>query len=405
MKSGGRLEQKIKRLRGMLVGGAALCEWCLGRLFERDPLRARESGLRIAREHGVEVDNAKCMLCKGFFSHLAAYAKHAVKELSKVEFERLYVGVSVPKGLIDLEDEVRSKLRVAGGLPLKKTANKLLLSHISGELSFTPDYKAPDVVARFNLHGFAGLDVKPVVLFCRYVKHDPRLAFQAPRCSSCKGSGCPACNLTGLRDEPDSLEYRVVSILLDLFNARRVVISWTGTDDVGVSVLGRGRPFYAKVVSPRRRFSWVKKTMLVDDKVQLTLVEESSLKNIQRRERYYNKLLVTARVSGGLTNPEARRLEESLRDVEVRLTKPDGPARIKHVKYVNVLELGGNGSVKLEVLCEHGFDIRKLFSCKDVSLYSRETCNPSLKTIIGRPCLDLGYTVADVLTEEEVLSR
>ena len=376
-----RTDEVAAKLRGH-----KLCTACLGRLFDDDPATILKTGNEVEVELGLETGKGPCDLCGGFLLKLDELAEGVASALEGFEFDSFQLGFRVPRDVIELEDEIRSELKLSSGLSLKKYANAVLTKEIAERTGKTLDRFSPDVSILFSIDGGFEIDPLPIFIEGRYVKHEGRMP------------ALTAAWRHAASDGQRSVEQIVGTTLKEMFDAERVVISWTGTDDVGVTVGGKGRVFYAKVVGAKRRKTWaIRSINQRGDQVNISSIEivhRSDMKD-GLAKRYYDIVEVEVELDDGIGLEDARILEESLRNARIRLHKV-GRDRVRRVAGFRIIALSG-ATIAARLCVEHGFDLRKLFSCEDVERYSNERADPSFKTIISRTCRNLRYRVLDVL--------
>lgn len=386
----GKMDEIATKLRDYKI-----CTACLGRLFDDDPATVLETGNEVKAKLGLETSEDSCDLCGGFLLNMGKLVENAFSALEGFEFDNFHLGFQIPRDIIELEDEIRSELKLSSGLSLKKYASAILTKEIAERTGKAPDNSSPDVLILFSIDGSVKVDPLPIFVEGRYVKHEGMM-------SALTAGWRPIATVHS--DGVQSVEQMVGMALKEIFDATGIVISWTGTDDVGVTVDGKGRVFYAKIIGARRRKTWVIRSMNRRwSSVNLPLIDivhRSDVK-VGLAKRYYDVVEVEAELDDGMGQNDVRILEESLKDVMIRLRKVEGDIardRVRRVAGFRVIARSGS-TIAARLCAEHGFDLRKLFSCEDVERYSRERADPSLKTMIARTCRKSRYRVLDVLDE------
>ena len=71
--------------------------------------------------------------------------------------------------------------------------------------------------------------------------------------------GCHNCNFKGI-EYVDSIESKISKFLIQKFDSNQVKINWIGGEDKSSLVLGNGRPFFSKLLNPKKRNRLLKKT-------------------------------------------------------------------------------------------------------------------------------------------------
>jgi tRNA pseudouridine synthase 10 len=81
------------------------------------------------------------------------------------------------------------------------------------------------------------------------------------------GKGCVTCKRHGMT-EFDSVEGMICKYVFEKFGATQAKITWIGGEDTTSLVLGKGRPFFAKIINPKKRNLKPSKT-ITSDKIKI----------------------------------------------------------------------------------------------------------------------------------------
>ena len=219
--------------------GYRLCRFCA----ERQGAEATAVELAVGKE---------CTLCSGLMDGVADMGRLAVKRLRPYEFRTFAVGISLPEGVQEKEDELRSSLKLKGKETIKTQAARLVASVVSRSTRKRMDKRNPDVtvLASFGA-GDVSVTSKPVFYYGRYTK-PAGIAQRRSFCEQCRGSGCERCRGTGYERKP-SVEGALRERLGSLGGSDKVVFTWLGSEDRESRVFPPGRPFVAEIKSPRKR--------------------------------------------------------------------------------------------------------------------------------------------------------
>ena len=218
--------------------GYRLCQWCA----------ARQGGAaRVEVVPGLE-----CFVCGGLMDETKKMAGLALKRAKRFEFRTFAVGVSVPDGVQEREDEMRSNLRLKGNETIKTQAGRLIAGEVSRGLRKRLDRLHPDVtlLADFGA-GEVFVTSRPVYYYGRYTKPG-NIPQRRLFCGHCGGSGCEECKGTGYQQEP-SVEGLLRRKLSKFSGSDRITFTWLGSEDRESRVFPPGRPFVAEVKNPRKR--------------------------------------------------------------------------------------------------------------------------------------------------------
>ena len=179
-------------------------------------------------------------------------AEAAARKLRRYQFETFAVGVSLPEGIQDREDELRSDLRLKGNETIKTQVAKLIATHVSEKFCKHVDRLMPDLTLLVSPGtGEVTASSRPVFFYGRYTK--PRGTSQKRElCLDCSGVGCSKCGKTGFERKP-SVEGLLRRKLSEFSGSDRITLTWMGSEDRESRVFPPGRPFVAEVKSPVKR--------------------------------------------------------------------------------------------------------------------------------------------------------
>jgi tRNA pseudouridine synthase 10 len=203
------------------------------------------------------VEKRTCYLCKGLFERLDEIAKKALLVTKQYrQFNTFVVGATLPTQLYEREDALRARLKIRGRESIKNHLTRELGVRIAKMLRKNADYSRPDLTINIVVGKDGDIETsaraRPLVLLCRYIKRERGLPQKAEKCPLCLGKGCNLCDGTGLNDS-ESIENIMTKHIVKITGGRSPKFSWIGSEDPYSLVLGKGRPFYAKVSDPKVR--------------------------------------------------------------------------------------------------------------------------------------------------------
>jgi tRNA pseudouridine synthase 10 len=219
--------------------GYRLCKTCADRQGEGAPV------FEI-------VPSDECFICGGLTDRLDSLVRGAAREARGVDFGTFGVGLSMPAGVQEREDELRSALRLKGKQTVKAQLSSLLSAELAEQLKKKPSKTNPDLTILIDVaESRVSLQSKSLFFYGRYTK--PRgVAQRQGLCKVCWGKGCVTCKQTG-RDQTPSVEEKVGRKLVKTAGAREAKFTWIGSEDVDSLVCGNGRPFVVELKNPRTR--------------------------------------------------------------------------------------------------------------------------------------------------------
>jgi tRNA pseudouridine synthase 10 len=194
----------------------------------------------------------ECFICAGMMGMVSRMARAAARTARRYQFQTFSVGVSVPEGVQEREDELRSNLKLKGNETIKTQAARLVAGEVSQVLGRTMDRQRPDLslLVDFGV-GEASATSRPVFYYGRYTK-PAGVSQRRELCNDCGGGGCKKCRNTGFELGP-SVEGLLRRKLAGFSGSEKMTFSWLGSEDRDSKVCSPGRPFVADVKSPRKR--------------------------------------------------------------------------------------------------------------------------------------------------------
>ena len=200
----------------------------------------------------VVVGGAECVVCLGLMDGAEAMGRLAVKRMRPYQFRTFAVGVSLPEGVQEREDELRSDLRLKGKETIKTQAARLVANFVSRSTRKRLDKKSPDVIALANFDlGDVSVSSKPVFYYGRYTK-PAGIAQRRSLCQHCGGTGCEKCGNVGFERRP-TVEESLRKKLSGFSGSPKMVFTWLGSEDRESKVFAPGRPFVVEIKNPRKR--------------------------------------------------------------------------------------------------------------------------------------------------------
>ena len=217
----------------------ALCAFCIGRQGPDE-------------EDFEEVEGSSCSLCGGLFDRIPSVADAALRKLRRYDFRNFSVGMSLPEGVQEKEDEIRSKMKLKGKETVKTQAARLFAERISSRVRRPIEKMKPDLTILAGMvDGSAVITTRPLLFYGRYSKPG-RINQRRELCPHCSGSGCQKCGKTGYEKRP-SVEGHLRRKLEAFTGTDRMTFTWIGSEDAESRVYPPGRPFVVELKNPVRR--------------------------------------------------------------------------------------------------------------------------------------------------------
>lgn len=231
-----------------------LCDYCLGRLF------AKKIGVSSHQLLGKKIKTVlnhksrkNCSICKDILPNLSSIVDRMIEKSSEYDFSTFVVGAILRPSITDRDDNLRSKFRLKG-IDSVKTSITHQLSKLFAKKSKTKiDYLFPDLTFTFNFkNDSCELQPRNLTFQGRYIKKSRGLPQKQTSCTNCNGKGCLDCSYHGIT-KFTSIEGKISKFLFEKFQGSQTKISWIGGEDKNSLVLGNGRPFFAKLLNPKKR--------------------------------------------------------------------------------------------------------------------------------------------------------
>jgi len=310
------------------------------------------------------VGSRDCFICTGLMRKVPKMAESAVRKASHYQFRTFAVGVSLPEGIQDREDELRSDLRLRGNETIKTQTSRLVAARIASELDRRVDRLKPDLTLLIGLGtGEIAVSSRPVFLYGRYTK-PPGITQRRELCPECRGKGCRKCRRSGFVRAP-SVEEVLRKKLSSFMGSDVMTFTWLGSEDRSSIVFPPGRPFIAEVKCPVKRVSPHAFAAICGGRrvvVSGCRMLKSKPTNLPSF-RFKTKIFATA--ASKVHDKDMARLRETFRRREVRFDRPyDRPAS-KMVYSVDATVRGRVLAIRAEL--DGGLPVKRFVSGELVS--------------------------------------
>ena len=135
----------------------ALCETCLRRQGE-------DRRLSLVRPKG-------CFICEGLTSRTEGLSRKVLRSVRDYEFSTFSIGIILPSGVQEREDEVRSELKMRGRETIKSEIAREISRYASKATRKKIDRMRPDLTALVDTGGQSvQLSTRPLFVHGRYTK-------------------------------------------------------------------------------------------------------------------------------------------------------------------------------------------------------------------------------------------
>ncbi len=316
-----------------------------------------------------------CFICGGISDNLGGIIRKTLSHLAKFEFRTFSIGLTLPQGLQEREDSLRSELRIRGGETVKSALANRIAREVSRSLGKGKkvDRLRPDVTALVDIsNGSVAITSKPLFLYGRYTK--PRGVSQRRLfCEECNGRGCDSCGGTGHSSLP-SVESILSSKLGAVLGSKRFKFTWFGSEDPDSIVFPPGRPLLIESKNPRKRLA-PRDLRLRTGRGSMSL---SKVKVVTKRfdqPTFTFKTRAVIHAERSIASEEVGRLQKEMKNAMVQYRNNKGRLVYKKVYFVKASKRGKKITAYIKL--DGGLPVKRLVSGEAVS--------PSFSESMGVP--------------------
>jgi len=231
-----------------------LCEYCTGRIISK--IVGKPSSKLLGKKYldklGQSYDK-KCYICKNVFDSLDSMIIKIIEKSSSFDFKTFHLGIILKQSLLERDDYIKSKFKIKGIENLKFSIAKELAKKISRKTHTKRIIDDPELFLEANFKDEScRLRAKHLFVYGRYNKKIRNLTQKQESCHKCNGIGCHNCEFKGI-ENVRSIEETISNFFIEKFDCKQVKINWIGGEDQFSLVMGNGRPFFAKIINPKKR--------------------------------------------------------------------------------------------------------------------------------------------------------
>jgi len=352
-----------------------LCDNCLGRLF------ASKLGVSSHQKLGKKIRSTlhkknpkSCFICKNMMSKLDTQLSKMYEMSNDFEFSTFLVGAILPPSILDRDDQIRSKFKLRGINSIKGDINREIGKRFGRRTKTKVDYQNPEIVFTLDFKK-EECEIKPKPLFLsgRYTKSIRGIPQKQRSCNQCRGKGCYVCEFHGI-SEFDSVEGKIARFLYEKFGALQAKITWIGSEDESSLVLGRGRPFFAKLINPHKRKLRLGKKIALDGIVirDLKVIEKIPSNVI----RFRSKVAMQVQTQNEIQSSQLRNLHK-LEKQPIAIYENSGKKNQRNVSNIRYKKKSSN-SFSILMKADGGVPLKRFADGVEVT--------PSLTSILENPC-------------------
>ena len=340
-----------------------LCEYCTGRIISKIVGKppSKFLGKKYLKKLGKS-DHKTCYICKNIFDSLEFVLSNIFEKSSHFDFKTFHLGITLKPSFLERDDYLKSKFKIKGIENIKFGIAKELAKKISRRTNSKRITDDPDLFIQANFKDESCiLRAKPMFVYGRYNKKIRKLPQKQGLCRSCNGIGCHNCDFKGI-ENLQSIEGKISNLFIKKFDCNQVKINWIGGEDQSSLVLGKGRPFFAKILNPKRRNRILRKTSDLEG-VYLSELQKLSIQP-KGSIPFKSEVSITIDTKKPISSNQLKKLKilENAKIQDFSRDKRNTKKRIYKVGYKKL----GKTSFILDLFADGGISIKSLIQQSDL---------------------------------------
>jgi len=340
-----------------------LCEYCTGRIISKIVGKppSKFLGKKYLKKLGKS-DHKTCYICKNIFDSLEFVLSNIFEKSSHFDFKTFHLGITLKPSFLERDDYLKSKFKIKGIENIKFGIAKELAKKISRRTNSKRITDDPDLFIQANFKDESCiLRAKPMFVYGRYNKKIRKLPQKQGLCRSCNGIGCHNCDFKGI-ENLQSIEGKISNLFIKKFDCNQVKINWIGGEDQSSLVLGKGRPFFAKILNPKRRNRILRKTSDLEG-VYLSELQKLSIQP-KGSIPFKSEVSITIDTKKPISSNQLKKLK-ILENAEIQDFSRDKRNTKKRIYKVGYKKLGKTSFI-LDLFADGGISIKSLIQQSDV---------------------------------------
>jgi tRNA pseudouridine synthase 10 len=334
------------------------------------------------------MDQNNCFICSGLMSNIDLIHKKILSAVANVyEFDSFLIGATIPNVYYEREDHIRSKFKIRGMENVKIQLTRELRRRFLKITKKRLDFLSPDILINIDIDKNNNVDIiaktRPLHFLGRYIKKYRGIRQKQSRCGGCQGKGCLACDYSGLLGY-HSIEGIIAKKLISITRGQNAKFTWVGSEDKESIVLGKGRPFFARVTNPHnRRF---KKNLKFCENGILVILSPTSDNITDSSVVFTTKIKILVECDKEIIKLNLEKLKVICGSV-VRF-KNKSRQFTKRIYSLKVLKVDSK-SFSITILTDGGFQVKQFVG-------ERENAKPNVSEIVDSNCKCISFDILDV---------
>ena len=323
-----------------------LCNFCSSRLKLKKTIQTTQ----------------KCFICKDIFERVDNFVTRIVDNLVSYDFSNFETGVIIKPSLMDRDDHIKSEFKIKGVNSVKTKINHELSKRIARKTNTKINHIDADLVIKVNFKDDSyKIQSKSVIVYGRYIKKSRMLPQKPLNCINCLGKGCHACHFHGLENF-DSVEGQITKFLIKKFGCEQVKINCIGGEEKSSLVLGNGRPFFAKIINPKKRKS------VIRIKPKLEGIKLLNLRKISEQPKgqisFKSKIDIIIKTENYIKNKTLNNLQ--ILEMPLKISINGKKTVVKKIYKINFKRLASK-RLKINMYADGGIPIKSLIQNHEIT--------------------------------------
>jgi tRNA pseudouridine synthase 10 len=334
------------------------------------------------------MDQDNCFICSGLMSNIDLIHKKILSAVVNVyEFDSFLIGATIPNVYYEREDHIRSKFKIRGMENVKIQLTRELRRRFLKITKKRLDFLSPDILINIDIDKNNNVVIiaktRPVHFLGRYIKIFRGIRQKQSRCDGCQGKGCLACDYSGLSGY-HSIEGIIAKKLISITRGQNAKFTWVGSEDKESIVLGKGRPFFARVTNPQnRRF---KKNLKFCENGILVILSPTSYNFTDSSVVFTTKIKILVECEKEIIKLNLEKLKVPCGSV-VRFKNKSRQFN-KRIYSLDVLKVDSK-RFSITILTDGGFQVKQFVG-------ERENAKPNVSEIVDSNCKCISFDILDV---------
>jgi len=340
-----------------------ICEYCTGRIISKIVGKSPSKflGKKYLKKFGKS-DRKNCYICKNIFDGFEPILSNIFEKSSHFDFKTFHLGITLKPSFLERDDYLKSKFKIKGIENIKFDLARELAKKISRRTNSKRTTDDPDLFIQANFKDEScTLRAKPMFVYGRYNKKIRKLPQKQGLCRSCNGIGCHNCDFKGI-ENLQSIEGKISNFFIKKFDCNQVKINWIGGEDQSSLVLGKGRPFFAKILNPKKRNRILRKTCDLEG-VSLSELQKLSLQP-KGSIPFKSQVSITIATKKSISSIQLKKLK-ILENTEIKDFSRDKRSLKKRIYKVGYKKLGKTSFI-LDLFADGGISFKSLIQESNV---------------------------------------